>query len=55
MKKITKKLVEANFLIRMLGERIYSGMANPKDVRDTRKKVNSILKEIGVLVKENGG
>ena len=50
MKKITNKLVEAKFLIRTLGEQIYSGMAKPKDVKEVRKKVNSILKEIGTLV-----
>ncbi len=52
MDKMTKKIVEAEFLIGTLGNQIHSGQAKAKDVREVRKKVNSILKDIMVLIKE---
>ncbi len=52
MKKITNKLVDASFIIRTLTEQIYSGKVEAKDVEKVREKVNSILKEVEVMVKE---
>jgi hypothetical protein len=51
MDKMTDKMVECRFLIRTLGEKIYSGEARVSDVRETRKSVNSILKEVGIMIK----
>lgn len=51
MDKVTKMLVEARFLIRTLSEKIHAGDAKVSDVREARKSVNSILKEVGLMVK----
>jgi len=52
MDKISENLIEARFLIRTLEEHIYSGQANSKEVREVRKKVNSLLKDLMVLIKD---
>ena len=54
MDKITDKIVHAEFLIRTLGEQIYAGQAKPKDFRKVRKKVNSILRELAIMAKNDG-
>ena len=50
MYHLINKLVDAKFLLRTLGEQIHSGQAKVKDVRKTRKEINSILKEISAMI-----
>lgn len=48
---IGSKLINAKFLIRMLAERVHSGQVKVSDVREVRRKINSILKEVSIAVK----
>lgn len=41
-----RKMLNARFLIRRLSERVHSGQAKVSDVREVRRKVNSLLKEV---------
>jgi hypothetical protein len=49
---VEDKLIDARFLMRMLSERIHSGQTEVKDVREVRKKVNSLLKDISAMIKK---
>lgn len=44
-------LVEAKFLLRRLSEEFHRGHLSASDVRDTRKKVNSLLKDLSIRIK----
>ena len=52
MNEMTVKIIDALFIVRTMGEKIYAGKATPKDIRKAKKKVNSVLKEIEKMVKE---
>lgn len=52
MDEMTKKLANVRFYIREMGEKIYGGEIKIKDIHKTKKKVNTILKEIEKMIKD---